>query len=109
MWECSAMYIERKPRSSRARPRAAGPMPSSVMNVATPNLMPPSYPIDAGPARLSGRGGRTTRRGGRGDEHGDGVGGDDQADREPVDRGQGLAEEERTDRRREDRAEAHED
>src|SRR4051794_2800690 len=47
MWECSAMNNELKPRSSRARPSTSGRMPSSVMNVAIPNLMAPSYPNDA--------------------------------------------------------------
>src|SRR4051812_22145170 len=47
MWECSAMNNELKPRSSRARPSTSGRMPSSVMNVAIPNLIAPSYPTDA--------------------------------------------------------------
>lgn len=36
MWLCSAMKSESNPRSSRARPRAAGPMPWSVTKVDTP-------------------------------------------------------------------------
>ena len=37
------MNNESNPRSSRARPSASGLMPSSVMNVATPNLIALSY------------------------------------------------------------------
>ena len=41
------MNNELKPRSSRARPSTSGLMPSSVMNVAIPNLIASSYPNDA--------------------------------------------------------------
>jgi len=41
------MNIELKPRSSNARPSTSGLMPSSVMNVAIPNLIAPSYPNSA--------------------------------------------------------------
>ena len=40
------MNSELKPRSSRARPSTSGLMPSSVMNVAIPNLIASSYPND---------------------------------------------------------------
>ena len=45
------MNNDLKPRSSTARPSTSGLMPSSVMNVAIPNLIASSYPKEAVDAR----------------------------------------------------------